>query len=815
MAQDAHALEQAETYKRPAGLLAASLDALSRQAGVRTDASSELVDPPDTGAEQGDPPVPTSQWAAPSSESSTTDLEQVTVTGTRIRGGTSPSPVITIGAEHIREEGFTDLGDVIRSVPQNFSGGQNPGVTPFSVSGAGVQNTNLTGGSALNLRGLGPDASLTLLNGRRMAYGGISQAIDISAIPVEAVQRIEIVADGASAIYGSDAVGGVANVILRPDFDGVSLGARAGTATGGGMGAREYNAVAGGNWSGGGLMVAYKDVSTDPIHARQRDYTGFLHEAWTLYPQSDLRSGLVSVRQSLGDSVELHLEALGTRRSQMYSAHNSLGNQRIVATPESTTSLVAPGMNLFLPNDWELSFSAARTRDSLEHAQSIGLLATGDVFPIRFCYCNEGRVYEAGAEGPVFSLPGGQARLAVGAGHRETSFREYDHLANQPVIDGRERSRFAYAEMHLPLLGPAPDIDSARRLELTLAARAEDYDSFGDVTTPKVGLIYTPGRNVTLSTSWGRSFKAPTLFQLFRSEFVLYESAVGAGGSGFPDDATVLSLAGGNPALAPERARTWTASLAFHPADMPGLEAGVTWWAIDYDSRVVEPIPYPAQALSDPANAEFVRYFPTEAEQAALIARDSDGLLTNLVGTPYDPSTVVAIVRSHFHNAAGQRIRGLDLSGSYRFDVAGGQLGLRGSATWLDSTQRITTTETDLAGTLFHPPKVTGRIGAVWERGRLVASAFANYKGGVLNVVAGEKTSSFTTFDTTLRYAIPSGEARDRPRWDFSLSVQNALDRPPPLHDTGAVTAFAVPPYDATNYSAIGRYIDLSISKHW
>src|SRR3546814_2275030 len=118
-----------------------------------------------------------------------------------------------------------------------------------NVIGAGLANQNLTGGSALNLRGLGPDASLTLLNGRRMAYGGIAQAIDISAIPVEAVDRIDIVADGASAIYGSDAVGGVANVVLKRDFDGFALGARYGTATDGGLATREYPATAGHVWS--------------------------------------------------------------------------------------------------------------------------------------------------------------------------------------------------------------------------------------------------------------------------------------------------------------------------------------------------------------------------------------------------------------------------------------------------------------------------------------------------------------------------------------------------------------------------------------
>ena len=121
-----------------------------------------------------------------------------------------------------------------------------------NLAGAGNANQNITGGSSLNLRGLGADATLTLLNGRRMAYGGFTQSVDISAIPLEAVERIEIVADGASAIYGSDAVGGVGNVVLRREFDGVSAGARFGRASQGGLGTREYNLTAGTTWTAAG-----------------------------------------------------------------------------------------------------------------------------------------------------------------------------------------------------------------------------------------------------------------------------------------------------------------------------------------------------------------------------------------------------------------------------------------------------------------------------------------------------------------------------------------------------------------------------------
>src|SRR3546814_5220261 len=80
---------------------------------------------------------------------------------------------------------------------------------------SGLANGNLDSSSQLNLRGLGPDATLTLLNGHRLPYGGAFAGIDISAIPVAAVERLEIVPDGASAQYGSDAVAGVANKIGR------------------------------------------------------------------------------------------------------------------------------------------------------------------------------------------------------------------------------------------------------------------------------------------------------------------------------------------------------------------------------------------------------------------------------------------------------------------------------------------------------------------------------------------------------------------------------------------------------------------------
>src|SRR3546814_5884997 len=110
--------------------------------------------------------------------------ESIVVTGTRIDGAPSAAPVITITSQDIKNAGLADLGEVARSLPQNFGGGQNPGIG--SAQGTQNENVNVNGASTFNLRGIGPNATLTLLNGNRFAYSGTNSVIDVSAIPATA-----------------------------------------------------------------------------------------------------------------------------------------------------------------------------------------------------------------------------------------------------------------------------------------------------------------------------------------------------------------------------------------------------------------------------------------------------------------------------------------------------------------------------------------------------------------------------------------------------------------------------------------------------
>jgi hypothetical protein len=140
-------------------------------------------------------------------------------------------------------------------------------------------------------------------------------------------------------------------------------------------------------------------------------------------------------------------------------------------------------------------------------------------------------------------------------------------------------------------------------------------------------------------------------------------------------------------------------------------------------------------------------------------------------------------------------------------------LTVRGSATWLDSSQQNGAAQNayDIAGTIFNPAKIKGRLGVIWSQGKFVASAFVNYTSGVTDSVKKQKTASFTTLDAALHYTTGQhGGALSG--LDFALSAQNLFNRSPPLYAPATLDA---PPYDSTNYSAIGRFVSLSVSKHW
>ncbi len=153
---------------------------------------------------------------APATEDKTTKLKGVQVTGTRIRQANLDSsvPVQTISAKQIELSGQNNAANLLRSLPVSGISTFTPANSNFDISGAGL--------NTVDLRNLGEDRTLVLVNGRRFVAGlPGSQVVDLNSIPVDFIERIETITGGASAIYGSDALAGAVNFVLRKDFQGV------------------------------------------------------------------------------------------------------------------------------------------------------------------------------------------------------------------------------------------------------------------------------------------------------------------------------------------------------------------------------------------------------------------------------------------------------------------------------------------------------------------------------------------------------------------------------------------------------------------
>lgn len=220
-----------------------------------------------------------SAQAAPTSADGSTGND-IVVTGSRIRRPDfdSPSPVVSLGAATIQQSGITNLTDFLTGFPAlqgSSTSADNSG------SGAGIGATGL---NLLNLRNLGTERTLVLVDGRRhVASLPGTQAVDVNTIPIDLVERVDVLTGGASAIYGADAVSGVVNFVLKKDFEGVTARGQAGLSDHGDAGKRYIAVTAGKNFADGrgNFAIAYEYAEESRLQARARpqyrggNYTGF------------------------------------------------------------------------------------------------------------------------------------------------------------------------------------------------------------------------------------------------------------------------------------------------------------------------------------------------------------------------------------------------------------------------------------------------------------------------------------------------------------------------------------------------------------
>lgn len=190
------------------------------------------------------------------------ELDTITVTGSRIvrRAETeTQQPIFELTREDIQAQGLTSVGDVIQNITAN---------------GSALNTTNNNGGNGetrVSLRTLGANRTLVLVNGRRWVAGtGLGGAVDLNTIPTAAVERIEVLKDGASVIYGSDAIAGVVNVILRSDYQGAEFNAYMGEFTEGDGTRQSYDLTIGTSDDRFSAMFGMGYVKEDQVMAGDR-----------------------------------------------------------------------------------------------------------------------------------------------------------------------------------------------------------------------------------------------------------------------------------------------------------------------------------------------------------------------------------------------------------------------------------------------------------------------------------------------------------------------------------------------------------------
>ncbi|MFL9841702.1 TonB-dependent receptor [Sphingomonas sp. ST-64] len=810
--------------------------------------------------------------------------QDIIVTGSRIRGiDPVGSAVIAIDADQILEEPVTSTNDILRRVPQVVSLGANR-------AGGSAQNgaANATRGAGINLRGLSTNATLLLYDGKRLPPQGTQgQFTDPSAIPSIALGRIEVVADGTSAVYGSDAVAGVVNLILRKDFSGIEARGRYGMTEGDYYEAQAALLV-GHKWDGGYIMAAGEysknnnlfgselDFYTSDNRARGgRDLRGTncapgtivvggvnyaipaggvtsanvgslvagtrnqceFRDIAQVIPDQERWSGVASASHETTDGIRVFADGFYSRRSGTL-----LFNPTVNATVPSTNPFFVspvPGATSVtvqtnfladtgpLPNPYHASTwnaSAGIEADLFGDFQGTVYYAYGkseEVADRRRSGVNGGalnaaladtnpatalnvfggpnnpatlaritdnyfvitgrtrlEVINAQMDGSLFTMPGGNVRIAFGGEHRvEYTYTDLfigqSSAANHVTDDGSRNVDAVFAELFIPLVGAGNASPGLERLSLSIAGRYEDYSDFGSTANPKIGITYSPWMGLVLKGTYGTSFRAPTFTEVSTvggGAGLYFDTLPGPGGN-----QQGIGIAGGNPNLKPEKATTWSFGVEVAPPDIPGFNASLNYFRIDYTDQIQALRGTPG-LLTNPIYSQFVQFNPTAAEISALV---NSGLPIN--GT-INQSLVTYIQDGRRQNLGTSLLRGLDFTAAYRWNWGGVDLdaGVQGTYVLDYLFEAVPGAGlVDVLDTIGFTQKFRTQADIGAKVGGFKSRLTWNHLNGYINTTSNvvREISNYDTFDLLIGYDITD-------RVGISFDVRNLFNEDPPFVDT-------------------------------
>lgn len=801
----------------------------------RKDPSQFHIGAPENSDAPSQPQAPTghkisrSKHVAPSKANTSPTLDQIVVTGTHIRGE-KPVGVQTVMITHaqIEHSGYQTTEDLLQSLPMVFRGGAAGGTADAggNLFGRGANiGYNATGASSIDLRGLGFTSTLVLVDGHRVASSAVGYLnADISTIPLWAIDHIDVLTDGASAIYGSDAVAGVVNIVLNSGAEGVRLGIRDGFATEGGDHSTAYDAQLGHQWSSGGVTIDAEFSKNGSVDVGQRSFSSSIHGPTDIFPSIGQTALTGEFNQGVGRNLNIEADAEYSATSRDYM--NNQGSAGVVSLDSIHRWSGSVAANYQLTSSWTL-----RAEESAARGNELTpgyLLQSGVASQLEDLLDDTEKFsqQDLSASGRLLSLPAGPISLAVGASHRS---EDYAHIQPYPTTAPSYRAgrsiASGYAEVIVPIFGYTNSMPGARRLVLSVAGRYDHYSDFGGTINPKYGISWSPISDLELRGAYSTSYRAPaTGFELLDSQLgttdvLLFPIPGPTGGQTIP----VVFAEGAVPGLKPETARNTTVGFNYRPSHLPGLQVSANYYDINYSGQLAN-TPFEFNALSDPALAYAITKYPTGVALAAYVAdavqhgaQYVDATGGNFGSNPL--ATAVYLYDLRTRNLAETRTSGFDIELHYPVRFGNELVGIFLSGTHIDKFRvRLSPAAPSLSevNTVGFPASLRLRAQAVWVHGALNIATAANYTGGYPDTSSAipRSVGPYTTIDLVGTYDLSALYPAVTNRTKITVSITNLFNEDPPYVAQGSVYVSGSH-YDAANANPLDRLVTVSLSKQW
>ena len=747
-------------------------------------------------------------------------LDEIVVTGTNIRGENPVGAALTVYTRaEIERSGSATLAQFARQMPENFAGldtisnvNSNLGILPQGAS------SNIFQGAAFDLNGLGVGSTLTLLNGHRIAPAGLDGSfVDISQIPISIIDHLEVLDDGASAIYGSDAVAGVVNIVTRKDLTGAETGLRYGTSTEGGAGEYTASQLIGHSWGSGNALLDYEYDSQDGLDASQRHWIPSQVGPYSLTPENRRNSAFAAIKQDLGNDTSLSGNVLYGDRDFEFRLVDGASRalQSSIGHVIESASIVS--IDRQLASDWTVgvtgNYSEIRQASSTE-TQALPSAVTGNDFVTN----SKLSEVDALSSGSIVTLPAGAAKASLGGSYRTETFESSEASGAKTTSTALRRDvASGYAELLIPLFGESWVLPGVRRLALSAAYRYDHYTQFGSTSNPKLGWLWEPLRGLKLRGTYGTSYQAPFLSQLgspITSSTLLIPDHNSASGR-----ADILEISGGNPALLSARSRSITVGLDAKPAKIPGLSATATFFHVVISNRIQSQNIQSPAILSQPLLSPFLSLNPALTDVQTYF--DSPGFQGDSAGL--GPSGVGAIFDNRVANIFSTIESGIHFTAQYMVPTNYGEFTYAISGTHLLSERiepAVFTPLFDVANTIGEPTRWKLRGNIDWAANGFESRISVNYVNAYANTLFApyETIGSWTTTDIFASYDTGATASALVRSIKISLSVQNVTARRPPTVQIPAGDLFPgrnAIPFDGANASPLGRVVSLQFTKSW